>query len=251
VERALKRLGANSVRVHDRGIRDGVIHAMIAEAFPSGFAEPGPMGAVRRLAQKCSYEEAHSEHVTALALSIYDALATTLAGGESGDDLPAWLRPEARRLLEAAAILHDIGYLVSYSRHHKHSYHLIVHDDLSGPGLFTPREVELIALIARYHRRAEPKRSHRGFGELTKEDRGLVRRLAGILRLADGLDRTHTQSVAGAAVAVEPGRRVVITLDPSVPGTDIDANRWGSEDKRALFERAFRREVVLKISEAR
>jgi exopolyphosphatase / guanosine-5'-triphosphate,3'-diphosphate pyrophosphatase len=246
VERALKRLGANSVRIHDRGIRDGMVHAMVAEAFPSGMAEPGPMGAVRRLAQKCNYEEGHSEHVTRLALSIYDALAAALAPAEADGQMPAWAHAEARRLLEAAAVLHDIGYLVSYAAHHKHSYHLIVHDDLSGPGLFTPREVELIALIARYHRRAQPRRSHPAFGALPKADRKLVRRLAGILRLADGLDRTHTQSVASVRVSVGQDGPVVLTPEPALPGTDIETNRWGADDKRGLFERAFKRDVALK-----
>jgi exopolyphosphatase/guanosine-5'-triphosphate,3'-diphosphate pyrophosphatase len=262
VERVLKRLGANSVRVHDRGIRDGMIQAMVAEAFPTGSAELGPMGAVRRLAQKCNYEEAHSEHVTDLALSLYDAVVPALANPDAGGETPLWTRPESRRILEAAAVLHDIGYLVSYSAHHKHSYHLIVHDDLSGPGLFTPREVELIALIARYHRRTEPNKAHAGYGDLPKQDRDLVRRLAGILRIADGLDRTHTQSVAGATVSLEPsgcgdaecGKQhtphLVITLEPALPGADIDTNRWGAEDKRGLFEKAFDREVVFSAPHA-
>src|SRR6185295_13810573 len=116
VERALKHLRANAVRVHDRGIRDGVILSMIAEAFPdavSGSARGAdPMGAVRRLAQKCNYEQAHSEHVTKVALSIYDQLVEKVG---SGDDAgPEWAGHEARRILEAAAVLHDIGYLVSY-----------------------------------------------------------------------------------------------------------------------------------------
>ena len=244
IDRILRHIGANAVIVHDRGIRDGMIHAMVAAAFPDGTPDAGPMGAVRRLANKCNYEQPHSEHVTSLALSIHDHLAAILGAG--GETPAPWATSESRRLLEAAGVLHDIGYLVSYTAHHKHSYHLIVHDDLAAPELFSPREVELIALIARYHRRAEPRRAHPGFGTLSHEDRDLVRRLAGILRIADGLDRTHTRAVGAVSLSLSPGL-ITFTVEPAQPGADLDPDLWGAAAKKSLFERAFRHEVALRV----
>jgi exopolyphosphatase / guanosine-5'-triphosphate,3'-diphosphate pyrophosphatase len=233
MERVLKHLGANAVRIHDRGIRDGLILSMIARAFPQGAHEADPMAAVRRLALKCGYEHQHSEHVTRLALSLFDQLAARLA--PPGCEQAAWATPSSRRLLEAAAVLHDIGYLVSYTAHHKHSYHLIVHSDISAPGLFTARETEIVANIARYHRRAEPSKAHAPFARLPKEDRDLVRALAGILRIADGLDRTHSQRIA--SVRVEVGTSDARFLVEATG--DPDADLWGAADKRSVFERQF------------
>jgi exopolyphosphatase/guanosine-5'-triphosphate,3'-diphosphate pyrophosphatase len=233
VERVLKHLKCNAARVHDRGVRDGVILSMIGEAVPHDSPGADPIAAARRFAQKCNYEQPHSEHVTRLALDLYDQLAERLAS--SNGEREPWATPESRRLLEAGALLHDIGYLVSYSGHHKHSYHLILHSELTGPGLFSAREVELIANIARYHRRAEPRRAHRPFDRLNKAERRLVRQLAGVLRIADGLDRTHTQRVS--TVRVEPGGDELALIIRATG--DAGADLWGAAEKRGLLERAF------------
>ena len=235
VERVMKRLGVNVLRVHDRGIRDGIIMSMIREVFPgAGRSSTDPrdrLRHVRQFAVQCRYEEPHCRHVTGLALSIFDQMAA-LESARS-PELPHWATRENRELLEAAGLLHDIGYLVNYSKHHKHSYHLIVHSEMDG---FTSREVEIIANIARYHRRADPSaKRHAAFAALSGADRELVRRLAGILRIADGLDRTHTQGVTALNLARSRGVlriRVEAQEDPGV-------NLWGASHKCALFERAF------------
>lgn len=148
--------------------------------------------------------------------------------------------PENRILLEAAALLHDVGYLINYSSHHKHSYHLIMHADL--PGL-TRRDVEVIANVGRYHRLSEPKMNHRNFAQLAKPDRRLVRVLAGILRVCDGLDRTHTQCVEGIDVIVDRRRsRAVLGIKAATePSVDI----WGAQRKSGLFAKAVKLEPVL------
>jgi exopolyphosphatase/guanosine-5'-triphosphate,3'-diphosphate pyrophosphatase len=136
-----------------------------------------------------------------------------------------------RQILEAAAMLHDVGYLINYASHHKHSYHLIVHADLPG---WTSREVHLIANIARYHRCAAPSRKHASFAMLTRAERQAVRVLAAILRIADGLDRTHVQRVDAVRVQVRRDAAFFEVSAAEEPSVDL----WGAARKGGLFERA-------------
>ena len=234
VERLLAVIGATRLRVHDRGIRDGLLLEMFRELAPDAMEPPsGRLGVVRRFARRCRYEQAHAEHVTCLALSIFDQLVELL--GPPGFD------EEARQILEAAAVLHDIGYLVNYKSHHRHSMYLIAHSgELDG---WTPREVELVANVARYHRRSEPKSGHERYLALSKEDRKLVRGLGGILRVADGLDRTHTQRVRDVRVGVSEGA-IEFTLEGA---GDILTDAWGAERKSHLLERYFERPPVFRF----
>ncbi len=235
VDGVLKRFGANRVRVHEGGIRDGILLSMVGPARDGsdGAVNPAkrdPMKAVRRFAKSCAYEAAHAKQVTTLALQIFDQLATQHARihAESGVDFGS----EQRLILEAAALLHDIGYLINYAQHHKHSYHLIVHADL--PGL-TTRQVQVIANIARYHRAAEPKIRHRAFALLSDQDRAIVRSLSGILRIADGLDRTHMQSVRSVGVRVDRNDAFFSVSSEREPAVDT----WGAVRKSSLFKEAF------------
>ncbi|MCP3903469.1 MAG: Ppx/GppA family phosphatase [Planctomycetes bacterium] len=231
-EQAMMRLGASLLQVHDRGIRDGLLLRIIGELFPQTADEitsrpPDRQDAVRLFAIKCQYERAHSEHVTSLALQIFDQLVERLP------DLPENVRSDqARQLLEAAAILHDIGYYINYTRHHKHSYHLVMHSELVG---FSHRELEVIANVGRYHRRAHPKKSHPGFQRLSTADQRLVRHLAAILRIADGLDRSHAGNVR--RVRVEVDRRTAWFLVEADRKPDVDL--WGAARKSQLFARVF------------
>jgi exopolyphosphatase/guanosine-5'-triphosphate,3'-diphosphate pyrophosphatase len=234
----MKRFSVNRVQVHEGGIRDGLLLREIGDMFGAGEGRrrgaPDRLREVRRFAAKCNYEKPDSEHVAMLALRIFDQLSERL------DPKYGWLFAEPNReILEAAAVLRDVGYLVNYARHHKHTYHLIVHSDIGG---FSPREVELIANIARYHRRSLPKRSHPNFENLAPEDRHIVRALAAILRIADGLDRTHTQSVTDVGAELDESHayfRIVSEASPSV-------NIWGAERKAKLFTQVFGREPVFR-----
>ncbi len=176
---------------------------------------------VRSFARKCHSNERHCEHVATLAGQIFDSL-------HQSHNLPA----TGREILQAAALLHDIGYLINHSKHHKHAYHLIMHSDLPG---YSAREVEVIANVARYHRRAVPKTSHANFAQLERDDQRLVRHLSAILRVADGLDRAHTQCVAGVQCESDgQGIRLVVTSE-SEPQVEI----WDANRKSRLFEKAF------------
>src|SRR5690606_2626144 len=104
--------------------------------------------------RSCQMDESHARHVAMLALALFDAVAKPFGMGK-----------RERAILEGAALLHDIGYYISYHSHHKHSCHLIRHADLYG---FTPRERELMAQAARYHRKALPKKKHEEYQRLSE-----------------------------------------------------------------------------------
>ncbi|MBX3363683.1 MAG: CHAD domain-containing protein [Phycisphaeraceae bacterium] len=238
-ERIMKHLDVHEVVVHQGGIRAGLLRMMADQALGRDAAPrsrgPGSvMDAVRRFAHSLAYERDHSEHVTMLALSIFDQLASH---GHRTD----WMTDEARLLLEAAAVLHDIGYAIGYARHHKHSEQIIAHSDL--PGL-TSRQIELIALIARFHRRAEPRRSHPALAPLTPPDRRLVRRLAAILRVADGLDRAHSRTIESVRLTFTQTAVVFNLSARGDPTTDI----WGAHRKGLFFETAFKRSIEFRVN---
>src|SRR3954470_7954169 len=130
-----------------------------AAAVPQAPQPADRMEWVRLFARKCRSNERHCEHVAMLALQIFDGIKTRYRLPASGRDL-----------LQAAALLHDIGYLISHSKHHKHAYHLIMHGDLPG---FSAPEVELIANIARYQRRAFPRKRHENLARFTADERSL------------------------------------------------------------------------------
>ncbi len=142
---------------------------------------------VVHLAELTDEDRAHSEHVSRLALSLFDQMAVR---HRLGDD--------AREYLEAAALLCNVGLFLSHAGHHRHSYYVIRNSEhLTG---FTDREIELIAQIARYHRKSAPKEKHPEFAALTETDQALVRACAGLLRIAIGLDRTHDRRVEAVRV---------------------------------------------------
>jgi exopolyphosphatase/guanosine-5'-triphosphate,3'-diphosphate pyrophosphatase len=138
-------------------------------------------------------------------------------------------------------MLHDIGYYIAYDRHHKHSYHLILHSGLPG---FTRRERAIVAATARYHTKALPKRGHESMLALDPADRAVVRRLASILRIADGLDRGRGARVDSVS-ASDDGcvTRFVLTSDD-----DLHAELYGVEKKKDLFEETFGRTVEMVVA---
>jgi len=139
------------------------------------------------------------------------------------------LPQEYEELLEYAALLHDIGYVYGYDRHHKHAYDLIMAADI--PGL-DAREQQIVALVARYHRSARPKPKHKGFRDLDAEDREAVTRLGAILRLADGLDRSHTNAVQDLECEIV-GDHVILTL---YPPHGNQSERWAGLKKSRFFQ---------------
>ena len=232
IARLVRGLDSQQIMVNERGIRDGLLLHMISELPGRSPASQLPVLGnriewARGFARKAHSNARHCEHVAGLALQIFD-------GVKNRSGLPA----SSRDVLQAAAILHDIGYLISHSKHHKHAYHLIMHGDLPG---FTPNEVELIANVVRYHRRAFPRKRHENLAYLAGSDRRLIARLSGILRIADGLDRTHSQSVTGVKVRALRGRLRLSLEAKAFP----EIERADAERKADLFRKAFQTDVEL------
>ncbi len=233
IERLMTHLGVTQVHVHPGGFREGLLLRMIDDDLAEqdrasqNASDEDHMRWVRAFAQRCRYERAHSEQVARLALRLYDQFR------EESDLIPGLGSARHERLLlEAASVLHDIGMLVEYRSHHKHSRTIIRHADLRG---FTPREIDLIALIARYHRRAAPRTRHAGFAALGEPDRALVRRLAAILRVADGLDRAHAQNTTDVRVRFGRGEITLEVDGVADTGADIDAADEKSDLLRAVL----------------
>jgi exopolyphosphatase/guanosine-5'-triphosphate,3'-diphosphate pyrophosphatase len=232
IDELMRFFDANRVLVNERGIREGLlIKAMKRIGFKAGNNDPPTWrDSINDFAVSCHVDQQHATHVSGIALSIFDALS-----------LPFGLKKPERKLLEAAAILHDCGYFISYGSHHKHSYHLIRHAELFG---FTPRERELIAQIARYHRKSLPKRKHDAYLSLKEKDQEIVARLGGILRLADGLDRRRSAMVLEVSCQFD-GTTITLQLTAT---EDVSVEIFGANAKKDLFEKAFGSTVVFATS---
>jgi exopolyphosphatase / guanosine-5'-triphosphate,3'-diphosphate pyrophosphatase len=224
VRAVLEAGGYEGVEVTEAGLREGVFFAEhLAPAEPPLF-EDVRHASVVNLAAHYHPEAAHTEHVAALSLQLFDDLAEH--GLHPGD-------PFERELLWAAARLHDVGVAIDYDDHHKHSRYLILNAGLPG---WSPREVALIAQIARYHRKGDP-----GLGEFDRlarrGDAARLERCAALLRIAEQLERSRDQIVREARVSTRDG---CVRLELVSQG-DVSVARWGAERQAELFEQAFDR----------
>jgi exopolyphosphatase/guanosine-5'-triphosphate,3'-diphosphate pyrophosphatase len=232
----LRRLGAEDITLCDLALREGVVldyirrnskHIKHVENIPD----------VRRrssleLAERCNYYAEHAQQVVRLALAIFDQ-TRALHG----------LTDREREWLEFAALLHDIGSHISYERHHRHSYYLIRNGDLRG---FDPDEIEVIALVARYHRRGTPKRSHEEYSRLPSPLRRTVRTLASILRVAESLDRSHTQTISSLDLR-DRGDDALLQVHTSA---DAELEVWATNRHLRPFERMLGKPVRLEAAAA-
>jgi exopolyphosphatase / guanosine-5'-triphosphate,3'-diphosphate pyrophosphatase len=217
----LARFDPRDLIVSGYGIREGIL--LEAARISPVIADPGAgrERSVREFAERCHFDARHASHVQQLALQLFDALAPALA-----------LTAVDRRILADAALLHEVGYHINYEKHHKHSYHLIVHAELLG---MTPLEQAAIALVARYHRGSEPKRSHKAFEQLDRAWRQRIRTLSAILRFADGFDRGHVGAITRLQVARADGvLRVTAVPDPEATAYRLEL--WGAARKKGLLE---------------
>jgi exopolyphosphatase/guanosine-5'-triphosphate,3'-diphosphate pyrophosphatase len=214
------RLDVRELAVSRYGIREGIL--LEAARVAPVVADHGEARtrSIMDLGLRCRTDLRHAEQVRMIALRLFDAIGERL-GCETAD----------RQTLADAALLHDIGYHISYERHHKHSYHLIVHAELLG---IPPVEQVAVANIARYHRGAHPVRKHETYGQLDKGVRRRIKRLSAILRIADGLDRGHMAAVADVRVRWMP-RAIRITPIPRSARDPLRLEIWGAHHKSELL----------------
>lgn len=175
---ALDLLGATHATVSEGALREGMLIEELGRQAAYARGLSARQRSVLEVAERFGANLAHARQVADLA---QDLLARLAAAGQT-------FPPEARGVLTAAAALHEVGQIVAQSAHHKHAAYLIRHAGLRG---FTPREIELVAQLARYHRKSPPRPGHPEYAALPAPDRALVSRLAAVLRVADGLDRSH------------------------------------------------------------
>jgi exopolyphosphatase / guanosine-5'-triphosphate,3'-diphosphate pyrophosphatase len=229
LDTVLKELDAEEITLCDLALREGVLLDYI-HGHRKHIARVDRYPDVRRrsvieLAERCAWDADHSRQVAAIALTLFDY---TKRIHELGDREREWL--------EYAALLHDIGNHISYEKHHRHSYYLIKHGDLRG---FEPEEIDVIALLTRYHRRATPKPEHPGFEHVGKDERRAVAILAAFLRLAETLDRSRHSVVRGVEVRERLG---VVNIKVQAVG-DAELEVWAAHKQAKALEEALDRKV--------
>jgi exopolyphosphatase / guanosine-5'-triphosphate,3'-diphosphate pyrophosphatase len=224
----MERCGAESVEATGAGLREGVFFEGFFPDRDPPLVEDVRRASVLNLARRYQDNLQHPRHVAHLSLEIYDGLREAGLTESNGDD---------RELLWAACLLHDIGTAVDYDDHHKHSRYLILNAGLPG---FSPREVELIALIARYHRKGDPDASE--LGPLKrKRDEERLELLSGVIRLAEQLERSRDGSVANVALNAPDG---TVVLEPELRG-DASVAIWSARRNADLLERAIGKTVEI------
>jgi exopolyphosphatase/guanosine-5'-triphosphate,3'-diphosphate pyrophosphatase len=225
-------LGIRKAQTCDWSLREGVLINYLESQFGSmvrrgGASEDGvELNEIRRrsvfaLARRCEFDEGHGLQTARLAKSIFDQTAP-LHG----------LERDARELLEAAAILHDIGYTISHNAHNRHAQYLIMNSELLG---FSSRDLSIVGNVVRYHQQSVPRKDHAEYARLRPIDRKLVCKLSAMLRVADALDRTSRAAVSGIAVDVD-NRAVTFNIKPA---TDCELEVWAARRKCKFFEKVF------------
>ena len=212
----------------DWALREGIVLDAVRVHDPDDWSDdPRALrrAAVAGLARRCASDVQHSKHVTRLALSIFDQTQSLHGLGD-----------EDREMLEYAAMLHDIGQHVSRKGHHRHAAYLVEHAQLRG---FVPDEIEFLAALVRHHRRGDIKTSEPRAAALDKSARERLRKLAALLRLADGLDRGRRGVIEGVDVQIGADL-VVLRLHTH---DDAELELWGVRRRRDLFEKIYEREL--------
>lgn len=223
---------ANAILVPRVGIKEGVLFDLVNQLTKRSDHEARQereiVNSAAALGRKYLFDEQHARHVSSLSISLFDQMKP-LHGLSASD----------RKILLAAAVLCNIGQFVSFKGHHKHSLYLISHSELPS---FSENEMAMVANVARYHRKAHPRPNHHAFAALSQEEQERVTKLASILRIADSLDREHTQRVTGVKVMIAD-EEVSLWLDGTA-GLLLEG--WTLKQKANLFGDLFGRSISLR-----
>ncbi len=226
IDAVTERAGVEAIEVCSQGLREGLFYErFLSPADPPLFTDVR-RSSVMNVAARYGDDRVHTDHVALLALEIFDG--TARAGLHDGDALE-------REWLWAAAMLHDVGVVVDYHDHHKHGFYLVINAGLPG---FSHRELALIALLVRAHRKSPP--SYDWLRPLLEpDDDERFWRLASCLRLAEQLDRDRVQLVESVQVDAR-GKTVTLTL---LGQTEPSVSLWSAGQDASVFERAFGRRL--------
>jgi exopolyphosphatase/guanosine-5'-triphosphate,3'-diphosphate pyrophosphatase len=238
LEGVVQRFGIKELVISEYALREGVFLDTVQRHHggSSDHLRDVAMRSVLDLMKACDEDIVHSQHVAHLALELFDGLVEHHGEGE-----------DVRALLEAGALLANVGLAISHGKHHKHSYYVIRNSDrLVG---FTDAEIEVVAQIARYHRKSAPKASHPEWAHLDEREQRTVLVAAAVLRVAIGLDRSHRQRVASVEVRVRAGSLVVV-LHPVGPGVDVELERWSAAERTGLLADLTGLPVVIEVADA-
>ena len=239
---AMSMLKLNSIVICERALREGmIVDWMLTRGLINSrlrYQNEVKKRNVIKIAQKYHVDLDYSQQVAKFSLSIFDQLR---------EQLHSWSEAE-RELLWTAAILHNSGVYVSHSSHHKHSYYLIRNAELLG---FTELELELIANIARYHRKSKPKKKHEPYYNLPhKQDQLIVRQLSAILRLAVALERRNKGAIAKAVCQYDKSNRTLqLQIQPAEIGDRCSLELWNLSYKKEAFEEEFGVTLVASVSQ--
>jgi exopolyphosphatase / guanosine-5'-triphosphate,3'-diphosphate pyrophosphatase len=239
LQEVMEELGMTKVTSCARALREGIIvdwmlnHGLIEDRLRY-------QGSVRQrsalnLAQKYRVNLDNARQVAQFALSLFDQTLGLLHQWGSAE----------RELLWAAAILHNSGHYISHSAHHKHSYYLIRNGGLLG---YTDAEIEIIANLARYHRKGAPKKKHENYQLLAKTERQTIDQLSAILKVAVALDRRQINAIQSVRSTFNPATRTLqLSLIPSNPDDDCNLELWSLEYKKACLETEFGIKLLTKV----
>ena len=226
---AMELLGLNSITICERSLREGIIvDWMLARGLISDklcYQSEVRDRSVLKVAHKYQVELESAERSADFSLSLFD---------QTQGILHSW-GPDERELLWAAAILHNCGVYISHAAHHKHSYYLIRNGELLG---YTETEVEVIANIARYHRKSPPKKKHENYNNLAShKHREIVAQLSPLLRLAVALDRRQIGAIKAVRCEYHSKKKELhLHLQPANPDDNCELEFWSLDEKKAVFE---------------
>lgn len=237
----MTQLNLSNLRICERSLREGVIvdwmitHGLIENRlrFQASVRERS----VYKNAKKFNVNLEHSDRVAKFALSLFDQTQNWLHEWDT----------EERELLWAAAILHNCGHHINHASHHKHSYYLIRNAELLG---FTENEINVIANLARYHRKSYPKKQkHESYRNLnSSRDRKIIDQLSPLLRIAVALDRRQIGAIDRFAIKLNiDNQAVIIEIYPKDPQDPCALELWSLDYKKPSFERAFRLTLSAKL----
>jgi exopolyphosphatase/guanosine-5'-triphosphate,3'-diphosphate pyrophosphatase len=230
----MTQLELDYIFVSQRGLRDGLmvdlLHKHHAPAAPGeGEQDAEHTESLEQIGQKYNFDTIHARQVTQLALSLFYQLQKLHQ-----------LNEKHANILRAAAMLHDIGTLIGFPKHHKHSYYLI---KSSSPSSFSKVDVDLIANVARYHRKAHPSPKHLGFSQLSPNDQNVVRKLSSLLRVADAFDFKREQNVREVKCALSGPKTLCIE---AIAATALKGEIERAIEKSTLLQEVFNLKLLIR-----